>query len=279
MNVQTMHNTLRLRLEDKGFDLFSPIFINEVLHLAELELAIMLSNQHLTALEVIENQTASGYEILLSNLDNALLKDAKSILSIKMANGLYAQEIDITDLKQTEIDLLEGTDETPQYYIFSGSIILLCDTSGQTVQIFYHKKPLPLIATYTPSASDSTTITMDSSASTGTINATADYYNGMAIFDITNQKFYNVTDYASNVLTVSPTVSPLLTSDDEFIFVDDDVTLSNIANIEPMLDIDLHDIILLLAEGNSWKKDGKFDRSGKALEKAYNQIKQLNGVE
>jgi len=271
-NLQTMRNVLRLRLEDKDFKI-SPLFLTDIIEMAELELAILLSPELLTSLETIESVAISGSSFNLSSLEYQPLKAGNSILKVKMANGLYAHQIDINNLKQTEIDLLEGTDGTPQYYIYDGKVNFLCDTASQTVTIYYHKKPLPL----TPIFVLATASTFSDAATVPTPSGVDDAYNNKAIYNIDTKSYHIITDYVgtSKTLTLSPTMTGAATGD-RIIFVDDEVKASLGTFVQTSLNNDYNDIILLLAEGNAWKKDGYSDRSKEAIAKAYARIKELN---
>ncbi len=270
MNVEAMKTALRLRLEDKGFSI-SPLFLVETLELAQQELAVMLGNDYLTELETSEDVDITSSKVALSSLNYQPLKGGNSIINIKMANGLYAHQIDVSDMKQTEISHLRGTDSTPQFYIFAGVIYFLCDTAAQTVTVFYHKKPMPI----TPVFYMATASTLVNG--TPTPSSEDDYYNKKAIYNIDKKTYHIVSDYTGATRTVVGL--PAITSfeaGDRVIFVDDEIKVSQSTYVNTDLNHDYDDIILLLAEGDVWKKDGSNDRSNTALTKAYKRIANIN---
>lgn len=271
MNILEKRNVLALRLEDKGANSYSPLFLTDIIELAELELAILLADEKLRELETEETVTISSGVFDMKSLTYQPLKAGNSIITIQMEDGTYAHPLETSDLKQTENNLLRGSDSTPQYYIFDGKIHFLCDTQGQDVTICYLRKPFPLCPQFTVSGTGSNEL-QEAYAST-----VDDAYNGKAIYNVEQKTYHIITDYTGS--SKAMTTSPAMAADDgdTIIFIDDEIKTSLGQYVNNSLNTDFDDIILLLAEGNAWKKDGYSDRSIEAVTSAYERIKKLNG--
>ena len=343
MSIDYMMQLLSLRLEDKSQSI-SPSFRHDSLQVAEIKLANMLDNHYLTELEVLEeSKTATGGVYSLSSLTYRVLRGGRGILKVKLNGGKESTEIDVSNLKRTELDALAGTDNNPQHYIFENQIHVLCDQTNPVIDIYYLKTPSPLLYTFVASGYSAIVdkVESDSGAkykseehklvvgdqilhkgfSTGSYNgnktvtwvdefyyktgdaydiddegefvlngviggsgqglsSSDDYYNGAAIYHNETKKYYVIQDYFGTPrhFILYPKDGEYFGTSKTFYFLTHDFDLLKMDSLYPTLNPNLHDLIVLLAEADCWKKTDKLERRKVSLSSAITRIAELNSV-
>jgi len=298
MNAYEMMNLLALRLEDADKGKFPDAFKLKALNNAQIAVANKLDNDYLTELEVVGDNSGAGITITAgkvalnsSTLVDAngkgygLLRGAKGIQKIKVhgTNGLYMHMIEMKDVKKTENQFLGGSASNPLCYVFANNLYVL-PTSVSLVDIFFLKVPAPLYAQYTATGGTQTTIlTTDTQLGTDgqELSQTADAYNGAIIYNVTDDTYFKIKDYAYSDPTYTFTVDDpgagtAGENGEKFLILTHDFDTLNLESVACQLNEALHELVVTFAEAECWAMARELDRRNAALENGYNEIKVLN---
>ena len=283
MTVSTMLSQLGLRLEDSAKVKFPDAIKLDALENSQMELPLMLHKYYLTELEVLqESLTATSGAYALSSLTYPVLGGEQGILSVKIHSGLYCTKLDISDLKKTENTYYDGSAQNPLYYVFKDNIYVDNGTASPVIDVYYLKTPTVLTFPFvTTSASSTTSFAINASQE---VSLVADYYNGTPIYNITRNTYHIITDYTvtTRIATISPATGTTWATGETFYFLADTFDQTNLSAVTCILNANLHNIVLDLAESGCWATDSETteydpkERSAKALEKAYIKITGLN---
>ena len=281
MDVATMIARLAVRVEDPEKVKFTDTFKLKALNNSQERLPQFMNNDYLTELQYYKTTvtvTSGETTALISSLlGYDLLRSGQGILMVRdHTTGTYMQQITLADIKANENRYQKGSVQKPYFYIAGNKIYVLPETGISSIDIYMLRKPATMYYTYTANGGSATTIT---SIDTN-LSVTADYYNGLLVYNQTKEKYFSVKDFAYSSPTYTITVDiPLAdagAASDIFYFLSGDYDDLNVAGVTCELNSGLHEIVLRMAEAECWAMDRKLDRRVAALNVAYNEIQVLN---
>lgn len=285
MNTMEMMDLLALRLEDAGKGDFTDSLKLKALNNAQIKAANQLHNNYLTELAVLDsNKTVTtGVLAISSVLSYGVLRGGMGIRAVKVTGGLYCTMIDVMDIKKTENTFLQGNSNNPLAYVFQNRIYVL-PASVTAVDVYYYRMPAPLYAQYTATGgTQSTILTTDTQLTTdsATLSQVADTYNGAVIYNVTDNTYFKVKDYAYSNPTYTFTVDDpgagtAGQNAEKFYILTNGFDTLNLDNVTCQLNESLHDLVVTLAEAECWAMMRQLDRRNAALETAFSEIKMLN---
>jgi len=276
-----MIHRLAYRLEDPEKDKFTDLFKLKTLNNAQKKLPQFVHNAYLTELQYlkVDLTVTNGATAALtsSSLTYDLLRSGQGILKVRDATtDVYLTQIGLRDIKKNESRYFRATTLNPYFYIAGNKIYVLPTSGIGTIDVFMLRQPATMYYTYTASGGSTATI-----LSTDTnLSVTADYYNGLLVYNQTKEKYFVVNDFAYGAPTFTITVDTALAAAganaDIFYFLKNDFDDVNKAGVACELNPCLHDVVLLMAEAECWAMDRQLTRRNAALEAAFNEIQVLN---
>ncbi len=280
MTVLEMYDSLALKIEDPKSEIFTPWYRRQMLEHAQLKLTHLLHASLLTELEVIESNftvTTGVTEVMNpANLTGrySIVRGRDGIVQIKIySTGRVMAILDFPDVKKTNnASFLAGSTINPLAYIFGNKINTL-PTSISAVDVAYLRFPAPLRATFLASGGSLTTIVCDITEETKLANAANDQFNGAWIWNITDELYFVVNDYAvvTNTATFTcddPGAGAAGADDETFYILGRDHEILGLSSVTCDLSVNLHDLVVLLAAGECWRKVGNIGRRNELLEEA-----------
>lgn len=287
ITTSDMISTLKERLMDPNGDQFTDAQLYRELILAQHEFINRVDRRLLSKIiqkdELVQMDINGEYD--LSDFSD-IYDYAQPIISVQT----YEDEnvIDAVRISEEDINsflknsLFVPTGKYTYYRVINGKLIIY----GGSNSVSFGFAGL----------SEASTLLAPAAGSSGSMPAVDDYYNKMKIRS-PNGNYYTVTDYDGS--TKRLTISPGLLAED----VDeaDPVTFSFYsynkypytgyalvsyiklptefsASGESELSDRHKEVILLIAESNIWRSDGKIDNSQLVAQNATNQINMLNGM-
>lgn len=287
ITTSDMISTLKERLMDPNGDQFADAQLYRELILAQHEFINRVDQRLLAKIiqkdELVQMDLNGEYD--LSDLTD-IYDYAQPIISVQT----YEDEnvVDSVFLSEEEInkfiknDLFAPSGSRTYYRVMNGKLIVYGGSNSTSFGF--------------SGLSEGNTILAPAAGSSGSMSATDDYYNKMKIKS-PNGNYYTVTDYDGSTkrLTISP---GLLAADAD---LSDPVTFTFYsynkypytgyalvsyiklptefsASGESELSDRHKEIILLIAESNIWRSDGKIDNAMAVSQNAINQINMLNGT-
>jgi len=281
MTLEDMVDLLGLRLEDAEEKKFTAGFKIQALNNAQIKLANMLLNPYLTELQVLAtSQTATTGVLAIDDiLAYDVLRGSEGILNVKISSGKYFHKIDLTDLKKTENSFLNAATDNPLYYVFQNRLYVL-PTSITTVDVLYLKIPAHLDNSFTcvavPDTPTPSTFIGDDSQSLSAVN---DHYNNTVIWSDEYSSYHVVTGYAgaSRTFTVGPGATDAF-GNSTFKFVTDGFEELRTSNVTSELNSSLHELVVSLAEAESWAMDSDQERRKTAQASVLDEVRALNAA-
>lgn len=288
MTVQQMIDLLAMRLEDPAKKRFTDKFKHRTLETAQMLVANLVDDGYLTDLETEDtNETVTSGVMNLSGLTYNVLRGTEGILNVKNYSGLYCSLLNWDDLKKTENTFLTGSTRNPMAWLFAQAVRTL-PTSLSSIDVKYLKVPDPLlypfVTDYTGASpgGTGTEFKCDDGATYG-FSTTDDYYNNAPIYMKDYTAYHLITDYtgSSYTFTISPSSDTNFDGDETFYFVPanhHDFHLTYMEGVTCDLDAQLHNAVVYFAEAECWAMANELNRATSALEKAIQDISDLNST-
>ena len=281
MDTATMISRMAVRLEDADKNKFTDAFKLKSLNNAQKLLPQFIHNGYLTELQYLKTNltVTSGVTATLtaSSLTYDLMRSGQGVLKVKdYTTGTYLTQISLADLKKNESRYYKANVFNPYFYIAGNKIYVLPTSGVSAITVYMLRQPATMYYTYTASdGSTSTIVSTDTNLST-----TADYYNNLAVYNQTKDKYFVCKDYTYSdgtyTIIVNTAGAAAAAASDIFYFISNDFDNINKAGVACELNPCLHEIVMLMAEAECWSMDRKFNRRKSALEAAFNEIQVLN---
>ncbi len=288
MTVLEMYDSLALKIEDPKSEVFTPWYRRQMLEQAQLKLTHLLHSSLLTELEVTESNfpVASGVTAAMnpSTLTGrySIVRGRDGIVQIKInSTGRVMAVLDFPDVKKTDnTSFLAGSTINPLAYVF-GNKIYTKPAGNAGVDVSFLRFPKPLRATFVADGGTLTTLTCSIAEETKLTNSVDDQFNDALLWNITDELYFVVGDYAvvGDVATFTgddPGTGAVGADGETFYILGGDHEILGLSSVTCDLSVNLHDLVVLLAAGECWRKVGNIGRRNELLEEAFNQIRSLN---
>lgn len=295
MYVGQMMDLLALRIQDPNSRDCSPEFRLRALNNGQTRFVNLINKSFLTELHAIESNftLTSGVSATLTaaNLDSGrgVVGGEQGVFGCRVYNATgtgtwltrsIVSGDKIANLKSEELSLNEASLAYPKYHLFENKIYVR-PTSVAAIDVFYCKKPDPLLYSFYAAEGGSETSLVAGTGATY-LSSTNDTYNGAIIYSPTKTSavgghYFQITDYTGSSKTFTTTTATVSwTTTDYFWFVTHGFDTLNIDNIECEINDAFHEIIVAFAEAECWARLQKSDKRNEALNAALGEINAYN---
>ena len=288
---QEMLDILALRLEDVNEVKFTAAVKLDALNKAQLKLTNLVHPRLLTELEVKEFALscalASGDDegsFAFSALANQPLADKIQMVRIN-GGGAWCHEIEIGDIRKTDNSFYTGSDARPYFYIHKKRIYVIASTDITSIDVWYLREPVDMVAQFTCDALDTAVADIASPdldarhcvMSFPTPGWTSAEFVGQTGYNETQTAFFIIYANAVDALSVIYYDTDVtFASGDVIHFTSSPATLDSLSSASSELNPSLHPYIVDLAESQLWTHDGQGARAKDAYMRAAGEIQFMN---